>query len=107
MDPIEKIRFHVTRARATNKMDLSTWANRRQGDFLLSRVPRTVRKRSFILADKCIRKIPPSFAVKFVPDCNTRAENRLTISLSSPALSAALPPKGLALDRAEGALVDE
>ncbi len=43
MDPVERIRFHVTRARATKKLDLSTWANRRKGDFLLSRVPRTVR----------------------------------------------------------------
>lgn len=43
MDPVERIRLQVSRARATKRLDLSTWANRRQGDFLLSRVPRTVR----------------------------------------------------------------
>ncbi|CAM9515707.1 unnamed protein product [Ectocarpus fasciculatus] len=42
MDPVERIRLQVSRARATRRLDLSTWANRRQGDFLLSRVPRTV-----------------------------------------------------------------
>lgn len=56
MDPVERIRFHVTRARATNKLDLSTWANRRQGDFLLSRVPRTVRKEvvALLAADRLL-----------------------------------------------------
>lgn len=38
----EKVRFQVTAARSTKRLDLSTWANRKQGDFLLSRVPRAV-----------------------------------------------------------------
>lgn len=42
MDPVERVRFQVTRARNNKRLDLSTWANRKQGDFLLSRVPRTV-----------------------------------------------------------------
>lgn len=54
MDPVERIRFHVARARATNKLDLSTWANRRQGDFLLSRVPRTVSEGGRAVADRGI-----------------------------------------------------
>eukprot|EP00752_Nemacystus_decipiens_P018201 g16330.t1 len=63
MDPVERIRFHVTRARATNKLDLSTWANRRQGDFLLSRVPRTVWHltglKELWLTNNDVRMLPP------------------------------------------------
>ncbi|CAM9197393.1 unnamed protein product [Ascophyllum nodosum] len=42
MDPVERIRFSVNAARTTRQLDLSTWANRKQGDFILSRVPQTV-----------------------------------------------------------------
>ena len=51
-DSGEKIRFQVTAARSTKRLDLSTWANRKPGDFLLGRVPRAVRW-AFFLGGVC------------------------------------------------------
>ncbi|CAM9433698.1 unnamed protein product [Scytosiphon promiscuus] len=63
MDPVERIRFQVTRARATNRLDLSTWANRKKGDFLLGRVPRTVWHltglKELWLTNNDIQMLPP------------------------------------------------
>lgn len=43
MDPMERIRSHLNAAKSTKRLDLSTWTDRKQGDFLLTRIPRTVR----------------------------------------------------------------
>ncbi|CAM9668875.1 unnamed protein product, partial [Hapterophycus canaliculatus] len=63
MDPVERIRFQVTRARTTTRLDLSTWANRRKGDFLLGRVPRTVWHltglKELWLTNNDIQTLPP------------------------------------------------
>lgn len=49
MDPAQRIHHHLAAARSTSRLDLSTWADRRAGDFLLTRVPRQVRQREQVL----------------------------------------------------------
>lgn len=55
------IRLRVNVARGTRRLDLSTWANRKEGDFLLSRVPKMVCTDP----EAILERVFPAFDEKF------------------------------------------